>query len=87
MAAIKVHVGIFSDDGTASCDFRGERFVGSEQGDHHRTVLEIDPASDEEVELCLSVGPSLNQLFKRMVAGAGILAEASAGARIGVWDE
>lgn len=63
MASVKVHVGKFSDPGTASCDFRGDKFIGKEQGDHHSTVrgLEIDPAPEALIEKVLEKGPKINQ--------------------------
>lgn len=85
MAAIKLHAGVFSDNGAESCDFRGDKFIGAEQGDHHRTISEIDPASDAQIEQVLSFGPEINRLLDAMVPAEGFGVEA--GLRIGVWDE
>jgi hypothetical protein len=102
MASIKFHV--FrregTDPGILSCDFRGERFLGAEQGDYHRTIpqLEIDPASDELVARALQIGPELNSLFDEMHKAQpdsfGDIASAlrlegngPVSLRVGVWDE
>ncbi len=85
MASIKLHVGIFSDPGTESCDFRGDKFIGHEQGDEHRTVLEKDPATDAEIALVLEHGPVLNRILDTLVPAESFGIEG--GARIGVWDE
>lgn len=87
MNSIKIHVGNLSDDGTVNCDYRnedGSERLGAAQGDHHKTIFEIDPASDSDVALVLELGPKLNELFSRFtspVEGFGV----KAGLRIGVW--
>lgn len=88
MPSIKLHVFSGPNDGTESCDFRGDKFVGSQQGDQHRTLMEKDPASDEEVAAVLALGPSINVVLSQMVPGdlIGILWK-NAGLRLGVWDE
>lgn len=84
---IKLHIGEFAEDGTLTCDFRnpdGTERLGAEQGDRHKTVLEIDPADAEAVELALEIGPKLNRLLSKAkirIAGLGV----EVGARIGVW--
>jgi hypothetical protein len=60
MAAIKLHVFAGHDDGSTECDFRKEKRIGKAQGDEHRTVLEIDPATDAQVALAMLHGPDLN---------------------------
>jgi hypothetical protein len=39
---VRLHAGVLKDPGTESCDFRGSNFIGEDDGDHHRTVLELD---------------------------------------------
>lgn len=86
-SCIKIHVGQFADDGTENCDFRnpdGTERLGAAQGDHHKTVFEIDPADAELVEIALRIGPDLNKLLsgaKINVPGIGV----QIGARFGVW--
>lgn len=103
MASIKLHIGKFSNPGTESCDFRGDKFIGKEQGDHHSTVLEKDPASANEVELALQLGPKINAAFndlKGLTGDIGMLPakgleifgqlrgeETGLELRIGVWDD
>lgn len=95
MAAIKLHAYTGPNDGADSCDFRGDKFVGSAQGDEHATLFEVDPATDEQVELALSEGPNLNKLLSAIGLGAAMpilhltsgLGGGRAGLRIGVWDE
>ena len=100
MASIKFHVFRGDNDGTESCDFRGEGFIGEEQGDHHRTIpqLEIDPASDELVEAVLEYGPAANDLFSairehqpdqlaQLATLLGLEGSGPVGVRVGVWDE
>jgi len=85
--SIKIHVGNLSDDGTENCDYRnpdGSERIGAAQGDHHRTIFEIDPATPEEVEIALEIGPKLNQLLARAASkydGFGVRPRV----RIGVW--
>jgi len=85
MASIKVHVGIFSDNGAESCDFRGDKFIGHEQGDEHRTILEKDPATEAEIAAVLEYGPKLNALLDTLTPSEGFGIEG--GLRIGVWSE
>ena len=90
MAAIKLHLFKGIDHGTESCDYRGDKFIGAEQGDHHRTVAEIDPADDAQIEAVLEFGPKINALFDKFVPSesfAGILGGDEVGLRVGVWDE
>ena len=98
MASIKLHVFRGTDNGSDSCDYRGDKFIGHEQGDEHRTVLEIDPADELIVKDTLELGPDLNQLFSRLTASEpaelgvvatalGLAGSGPVGLRIGVWDE
>lgn len=98
MSAIKLHIFRGDNPGIESCDFRGDNFIGSEQGDEHRTILEVDPASDELVSTVLSHAPAVNGLFQAIGAeqpdwlakAAGLLSldgNGPVGLRIGVWDE
>ena len=97
MASIKLHVYRGENAGDESCDYRGEKFIGSPV-DEHRTVLEIDPADDVLVRQALMLGPDLNGLLKSLtdaqpaalgqVASAlGLKGEGKVGLRLGVWDE
>lgn len=83
MAAIKIHAYVGSNTGAGSCDFRGENAIGHEQGDEHRTIFEIDPATEEDVAAVLQFGPQLNAIIAKATAAAGI---GGGSARIGVWD-
>ena len=97
MAAIKLHSYRGKNDGSISCDFRGDKFIGHEQGDEHHTLYEIDPASDDLIHEVLRLGPDVNRLFKALrdaqvsatesaldVLGEG---DGPVGLRIGIWDE
>jgi hypothetical protein len=100
MAAVKFHVFRGDNNGSAGCDFRGEKFIGAEQGDHHRTIpqLEVDPASEDLISQVLTLGPSINALFDAIcdkqpgqfgqLAGMlGLEGEGPVGIRVGVWDD
>lgn len=103
MASIKLHVfrDVNSDnDGTENCDFRGDRFVGHEQGDEHRTVpqLEIDPAPEALIEKVLAFGPEVNSLLGDMLDlqpeavqsladALGLKGQGPVKLRFGVWDD
>ena len=99
MAAIKLHVfrTEMGDDGTHTCDYRGGGEHGAGENDQHRTILEKDPASEDEIAEVIELGPNLNAIFARLVASelgaAGNVASAFGleghgpiGLRIGVWD-
>lgn len=108
MASIKVHVYRGADTGAESCDYRGDRFVGSLQdprnvrqvADAHRTIpwLEIDPASEEQIEKVLQVGPAINASLAELIdimpsfaaplaSTLGLEGSGPPALRIGVWDE
>lgn len=93
MATIKLHVYANEDDGTQSCDFRGQ----GELDGQHKTLLEKefgpDVETNDEIEMIIEKGPELNKILKALFDGAnpgeivpGIVVEAS-GLRIGVFDE
>jgi hypothetical protein len=97
MASIKIHAFRGTHTGAEDCDFRGDKFVGHEQGDEHRTLLEVDPAPDALVEAVLEVGAKLNALFGELTAAEpdalgtvasalGLDGEGPVGLRVGVWD-
>jgi len=97
MAALKIHVYRGTNAGTESCDFRGDNFIGHEQGDEHRTVVEEDPASDALIAETLASGPAVNALFDRFKAVEpevfgkiasvlGLEGEGPVGLRVGIWD-
>ena len=97
MNSIKLHVFVGENDGTESCDFRGDKKIGSAEGDEHKTLAEIDPADDDLVDIVLTLGPKLNKVLSRMinskaigsildVAGKLMGTGTKKGLRIGVWD-
>jgi len=51
--------------------FEGDRpnidLRGSEPNDTHRTIAEIDPASDEQVQLIQEYGPKVNELLSHLI--------------------
>jgi hypothetical protein len=93
MAAIKIHGYEGTNDGTVSCDFRGENAIGHAQGDEHRTLFEIDPATPDEIEFVLNEGPKINKMLARMVPADAMKAievlsgGRKAGVRLGLWDQ
>jgi hypothetical protein len=100
MPSIKLHVfrTEIGDDGTESCDFRGSGEHGAGTYDHHRTVEEIDPATDEQIAFILENGPAANKVFAMMAesqhsfAGGiasllGLEGDGPIGLRLGVWDK
>jgi hypothetical protein len=95
MATITLHAYKGTDDGTASCDYRGERFIGHEQGDEHRTIFEKEfgpgITTNAEIEAVLEHGPALNRVLSQMVPAVnlpeGFGSGSRLGLRIGVWDE
>jgi len=79
MATIKLHLYSNEDDGTVSCDYRGQ---GELKG-QHKTLVEREFGPDVhdnvEIEKVLEWGPQLNRIFSQDgVPGLGI--------RIGVFD-
>jgi hypothetical protein len=81
--AIKIHAFNGPDRGTEDCDFRnpdGSEEETSATGDHHRTLAEIDPATEEQVAFVLEHGPEFNQLMGKSNPIADFV-----GLRIGVW--
>ena len=88
MNAIKLHFYVGSDDGTTACDYRGDKKIGSAEGDEHRTIAEIDPADETMVALVLTAGPELNKMLARLDPAKAVegLIGKGAGLRIGVWD-
>lgn len=97
-SCIKLHWFVGKNDGTGSCDFRGDKAIGSDQGDEHKTLFEIDPADGDLVDDVLAFGPRLNRVLAKMTASKSIKALADIvgkltgkggalrGLRIGVWD-
>lgn len=94
--SIKLHWFVGKNDGTGSCDFRGDKAIGSDQGDEHKTLFEIDPADGDLVDIVLEAGPKFNRVLAKMTAAKGFKEIAKAigkltggkvmGLRIGVWD-
>lgn len=100
MASIKLHVfrTEMGDSGTESCDYRGQGEHGAGENDQHRTVREIDPASESQIEMAIEMGPRINRAFADLVlllpdyAGGvasvlGLEGHGPVGLRIGVWDQ
>lgn len=98
MAAFKIHAYRGDNAGTASCDFRGDNFIGAGEGDHHRTAIEIDPASDDLIAKTLDIGPKMNALFDeikevepdvfgQIATVLGLEGEGPVGLRAGIWDD
>jgi len=100
MPSIKLHVyrTEMGDDGTESCDYRGKGEHGAGQNDQHRTIGEIDPATEDQIHDALEAGPAMNRQFAQMVmaqpsfAGAiasvlGLEGDGPVGLRLGVWDQ
>lgn len=98
MSSVKLHVFRGSDNGTESCDYRGDKFIGAPQGDSHRTVAEIDPADEDLIKEVLETGPTTNRLFARiaelqpgfggnLATLLGLEGSGPVGVRVGVWDE
>lgn len=79
---IRAHVGAFSDPGTESCDFQGEKFIGDAQGDHHSTAFEIDNPPQALIDVILAEAPAINAKTTKEIA-PGVWT----GVRIGVWDK
>jgi len=47
-------------------DLRGDKFVGKEQGDHHRTIAQIVDPPEEMIALVLAEAPKLNAAAEGM---------------------
>lgn len=86
MASIKIHVFKGSDGGTVACDYRGDKRIGSQQGDEHRTIAELDPATQQMVDAVLEHGPAINAILSKLVP-TGLPMLGKVALRIGVWDE
>lgn len=86
---IKIHSFEGTNDGSVSCDFRGENFIGTAEGDHHQTLFEIDNPDTEEVATVLEFGPKINAILSKGTmsdAVAGLIGQ-KVGVRIGVWPD
>lgn len=100
MPSVKLHIyrAETGNDGTESCDFRGHGELGAGEDDQHRTVLEVDPASDGLVDSVIEFGPKANQAFEalreaepafvgHLASALGLEGHGSVGLRLGVWDK
>lgn len=100
MASVKVHAYSGPHDGQGSCDFRGENYVGKNEGDRHRTLFEWEYGdgvdTNEHIEETLRDGPGMNRVMARLIKADGLPFElklflgmigAGEKLRIGVWDE
>ena len=86
------------DSGETSCDYRGGGELGAGPNDQHRTIKEIDPASEEDIAKALSDGPAANagaNVFENLLPGwvdqvasiLGLEGTGPVGLRVGVWDQ
>lgn len=100
MATVKLHAYSGDHNGFESCDFRGDKYVGRDQGDSHRTLAEWeygpDVETNEHIEDVLENGPEWNQMTARLLNGfqmpfeiTVLLGMMGAGEklRLGVWDK
>lgn len=78
-----------AENGTSSCDFRGAAFVGDNEGDHHKTLFELDVEdTDPLVAEALLIGPQINGLLQRLQLPAQAQAQVgNVRLRIGVWSK
>lgn len=82
-------------DGTVDADFRGDKFVGDKEGDHHQTLPEIgevDLADDSPViPIFLGIAPAANKAIKVMLDAKYAELNVPQGERqylrLGVWDK
>lgn len=84
--------------GDVSADFRGDKFIGSAQGDEHHTLMELKNPSQAEIDAFLVEGPVINAELKKLnlaskVSGilgtssvAGIAESLIPNLRIGLFD-
>lgn len=99
MPSIKLHVyrKNFGDNGLISCDYRGEGELGAGKDDQHRTVVERDPATAQEIQGLLLEGPEINQRLddlstylpdyaSQIASVLGLEGDGPIGLRVGVWD-
>lgn len=100
MASIKIHVyrTEMGDNGTENCDYRGSGELGAGENDQHRTVVEVDPASESVINGILMKGPTVNQALKlitdnqpnafaEVASVLGLEGDGPIGLRVGIWDE
>lgn len=100
MAAIKLHLYRvnYGDDGQDNCDYRGNGEHGAGENDQHRTVYEIDPASEEEINEVLKHGPAVNMgldalrelipdFAEKIASLLGLEGDGPIGLRVGVWNK
>lgn len=86
-------------DGTVDADFRGPKFVGDKEGDHHQTVpvigeIDLDdthPLTGEIVTEFLAVAPGFNAVVKKAedvkYAELNVPQDERQYLRLGVWDK
>ena len=89
MDAVKLHIYTGPDDGQ-NPDYRnpdGSERLGAAQGDHHKTIFEIDPAPPQLVAEVLQHGAQVNAWLAMMnpATGAEVLGLQAPKLRIGVW--
>lgn len=78
--------------GITECDFRGAKFVGDSDGDHHHTLFELDvDETDDRVKEALEFGPRVNALLAHLEhnveSGLPNVGGQIPYLRIGVWDK
>ncbi len=73
MASIKLQSVSGPHIGDVSCDWRGDKFKGEAEGDHHKTLFEKDFGSgvetNEFIERVLRLGPEFNRIAAEMFVG------------------
>lgn len=47
-------------------DFRGDKFIGHNQGDEHKTLLERDPASESDIQAIEEHGAEINAALGKL---------------------
>ena len=90
MAKIKFQLVTGVNHGTESADFRGDKFVGHDQGDEHRTLFQLQSESENVVNEALTVAPGFNAFLSKLTPhtnAVDFLGGHDAFFRIGVFDD
>lgn len=90
MAKIKFQLVTGVDHGTASADFRGDKFIGHEQGDEHKTLFQLKTEDEAVIQEALTVAPGMNAFLSKLIPHANavdLLGGKDAFLRIGVFDD
>lgn len=70
MKTQKSHLFAGHDAGTESADYTGDKFIGKEQGDEHRTIQENSNVEDENVPIVLETCKRINNEFQKAIRNA-----------------